>query len=425
MLRDAPLRLEPVLSTLKIAGVTATWQRLPHVNMRLAQRVQRIRPSATVSITALAARLRDEGRDIITLSVGEPDFPTPEHICEAARSAIDRGETKYTVVGGVKSLKQAVIDKFRRDNDLEFSLDEILISCGAKQSCFNACEALLEAGDEVIIPAPCWVSYPDMVQLADAAPVIVPTDAASGFKMTADELRASITESTRALILNSPCNPTGASYTRIELQALAGVLVEYPRIAIITDEIYEQLYWGTEPFCSLLSAAPELRQRTLTVNGVSKTYAMTGWRIGYAAGPAPLIKAMTSIQSQSTTSACSISQAAATAALTGNQNCVAAMRDAFRDRQSYVVDRLNALPGFDCQSGDGAFYAFPDVREALSSRDIPDDVVLCEQLLAEAGVALVPGTAFAAPGHLRLSFAADMGTLAKALDRLEHFFTTA
>ncbi len=395
------------------------------MNIRLAQRVQRIRPSATVSITALAAKLRDEGRDIIALSVGEPDFPTPAHICAAASAAIERGETKYTVVGGTRSLKQAVVEKFRRDNGLEFSLDEILVSCGAKQSCFNACEALLEGGDEVIIPAPCWVSYPDMVRLADATPVIVDTDAAHDFKMTAEQLRAAINAATRALILNSPSNPTGATYSRAELQALAEVLLEHPRVVIITDDIYEQLHWGAEPFCSLLSAAPELRPRTLTVNGVSKAYAMTGWRIGYAAGPATLIRAMTTVQSQSTTSAASISQAAATAALTGDQTCVTTMRDAFRLRQHYVVDRLNAMPGLSCWKGDGTFYAFPDVRKALSALEIADDVMLCERILAEAGVALVPGTAFAAPGHLRLSFATDLETLEDALDRLEGFFSGA
>jgi aspartate aminotransferase len=373
----------------------------------------------------LAAKLREEGRDVIALSVGEPDFPTPEHICAAARAAIDRGETKYTAVSGSTPLKRAVVDKFRRDHGLEFSLEEVLISCGAKQSCFNACEALLESGDEVIIPAPCWVSYPDMVRLADASPVIVHTEAAQGFKMSADQLRAAINDDTRALILNGPCNPTGASYSRADLEGLAEVLIEHPRIVIITDEIYEQLYWGAEPFCSLLSAAPELRSRTLTVNGVSKTYAMTGWRIGYAAGPATLIKAMTTIQSQSTTSACSIAQAAATAALTGDQSCVTTMRDAFKERQRYVLARLNAMPGLSCWSGQGAFYAFPDAREALAMLSIPDDVVLCERILADAGVALVPGSAFAAPGHLRLSFASDLETLEEALDRLERFLTTA
>ncbi len=392
--------------------------------MRLAQRVQRIRPSATVSITALAAKLRSEGKDIIALSVGEPDFPTPEHICAAACDAIARGETKYTVVDGSPALKRAVAEKFRRDNGLAFEPDQIVVSCGAKQACFNACLALLEADDEVIVPAPCWVSYPDMVRLAGAEPVIVHTSAEHGYKMTAEQLRGAINEATRALILNSPCNPTGASYTRSDWVALAEVLLEHPRIVIVTDDIYEHLHWGSEPFCSLLTACPDLGPRVLTVNGVSKTYAMTGWRVGYAAGPVPLIKAMTTLQSQSTTNACSISQAAAIAALTGDQSCVARMRDEFEARQRFVVERLNALPGFRCRAGDGSFYAFPDVSEAVAERGVGDDVTLCERILADAGVALVPGTAFAAPGHLRLSFAADRATLTRALDRMAELLAT-
>ncbi len=392
--------------------------------MRLAQRVQRIRPSATVSITALAAKLRSEGKDIIALSVGEPDFPTPEHICAAACDAIARGETKYTVVDGSPALKRAVAEKFRRDNGLAFEPDQIVVSCGAKQACFNACLALLEADDEVIVPAPCWVSYPDMVRLAGAEPVIVHTSAEHGYKMTAEQLRGAINEATRALILNSPCNPTGASYTRSDWVALAEVLLEHPRIVIVTDDIYEHLHWGSEPFCSLLTACPDLGPRVLTVNGVSKTYAMTGWRVGYAAGPVPLIKAMTTLQSQSTTNACSISQAAAIAALTGDQSCVARMRDEFEARQRFVVERLNALPGFHCRAGDGSFYAFPDVSEAVAERGVGDDVTLCEHILADAGVALVPGTAFAAPGHLRLSFAADRATLTRALDRMAELLAT-
>jgi aspartate aminotransferase len=394
------------------------------VNIRLAQRVQRIRPSATVSITALAAKLQSEGQDIIALSVGEPDFPTPEHICAAARDAIARGETKYTVVDGSPALKQAIIEKFSRDNGLSFEPDQILVSCGAKQACFNACLALLEAGDEVIVPAPCWVSYPDMVRLTGAEPVIVHTSAENGYRMTAEQLRGAINEATRALIINSPCNPTGASYSRADWSALAEVLLDNPRIFVITDDIYEHLHWGPEPFCSLLSACPELDARVLTVNGVSKTYAMTGWRVGYSAGPVPLTRAMTTLQSQSTTNACSISQAAAIAALTGDQACVAQMREEFEERQRFVVERLNELPGFDCRPGDGSFYAFPNVSDAVDALGVGDDIALCEQILTEAGVALVPGTAFSAPGHLRLSFAADRKTLTKALDRIGTFLET-
>jgi aspartate aminotransferase len=391
------------------------------VKIRLAQRVQRTRPSATVSITALAARLREEGKDIIALSVGEPDFPTPEHIGIAAADAIDRGLTKYTVVGGVRSLKQAVRDKFKRENDLDFELDEILVSNGAKQSCFNACEALLERGTEAVIPAPCWVSYPDMVRLTDGSPVIVQTYPERGFKLSPEQLEQSLTRATRVLIINSPCNPTGTAYLRSDWEALGAVLRRHPDVVVITDEIYEHIYWADEPFCSFLSANPDMRDRTLTVNGVSKAYAMTGWRIGYAAGPRDLIKAMTTIQGQSTTNACSIAQAAATAALTGPQDCVAEMCAAFEQRQRYVVERLNSLPGFRCRAGEGAFYAFPDVSDAIAASGAADDVEFCERILDRVGVALVPGTAFDAPGYLRLSFARDLETLRDALDRLREF----
>jgi len=393
-------------------------------SMRLAQRVQRIKPSATVSITALAARMRAAGRDVIALSVGEPDFPTPGHICAAATDAIQRGDTKYTVVDGTPALKQAVARKAALDFDLNVELDEILISSGAKQSCFNACAALLESGDEVIIPAPCWVSYPDMVRFMDAEPVIVHTNADAGFKMTAGQLAAAMTPATRALIVNSPCNPTGAAYTRAEWRALADVLAEHPKVVIITDEIYEKLFWGDEPFCGLLQAAPELRPRTLIVNGVSKTYAMTGWRVGFSIGPTALIQAMTTIQSQSTTNACSISQAAAVAALTGDQACVADMRNAFAERQRIVVARLDAMPGVRCLPSDGTFYAFPDVRDAIAASPFPSDIELCAAILEHTGVALVPGSAFASPGYLRLSFAASLPTLQDALGRIESYLST-
>ncbi len=391
------------------------------MSLRLAQRVQRIRPSPTVSITALAGKLRENGKDIIALSAGEPDFPTPEHVQEAACDAIRGGDTKYTAVDGTRSLKAAIQDKFSRDNDLDFQLDEILVSSGAKQSCYNACQALLEAGDEVIIPAPYWVSYPDMVRLTNAEAVIVRTTPEQGFQMSPEQLQAAVTEQTRALIINSPCNPTGAAYARADWLALGVVLREHPRIFVITDDIYEHIHWGDKPFCSLLTACPELRERVLTVNGVSKCYAMTGWRLGYAAGPAELIEAMTTIQSQSTTNASSVSQAAARAALSGDQSFVAEACAVYKERHDFVVERLNQLPGFECRPGDGTFYAFPNVQEALQRREVADDVVFCELLLAETGVALVPGSAFGAAGYLRLSFAADLQTLATALDRLAEF----
>jgi len=391
------------------------------MSLRLAQRVQRIRPSPTVSITALAGQLREEGKDIIGLSAGEPDFPTPEYIQEAACDAIRGGETKYTAVAGERSLKAAIREKFRRDNDLDFQLDELLVSSGAKQSCYNACQALLEAGDEVIIPAPYWVSYPDMVRLTNAEPVIVHATAEQSYRISPEQLHGAITEQTRALIINSPCNPTGAAYARADWLALGEVLREHPRIFVITDDIYEHIYWGDKPFCSLLTACPDLRERVLTVNGVSKCYAMTGWRVGYAAGPVELIRAMTTIQSQSTTNASSISQAAARAALTGDQSFVAEACRIYKERHDFVIERLNEIPGFQCPPSDGAFYAFPDVTGATERRDVADDTALCELLMAKAGVALVPGAAFGAPGHLRLSFAADVETLTTALRRIEEF----
>jgi len=372
-------------------------------------------------MTARAAELRAAGRDVIALSAGEPDFATPGHIGEAAWEAIRSGRTKYTAVDGSRSLKEAVVQKFRRDNSLSFELNQILISSGGKQSLYNACQVLAQTGDEVIIPAPYWVSFPDMVRLADAEPVIVHTTAATGFRMTPEQLAAAVTDRTRALIINSPCNPTGAAYTRVDWVALAEVLAEHPRVFVITDDIYEHIYWGPEPFCSLLTACPQLAERTLTVNGVSKCYAMTGWRVGYAAGPESVIKAMTTIQSQSTTNACTISQAAAEAALNGDQSTVTQMCAAFKDRHDYVVDRLNRMEGFECRPCEGTFYAFPKIEGALQSTGSGDDVDFCERLLEAENVALVPGSAFGAPGHLRLSFAASRDTLAVALDRISNF----
>ncbi|MFL2554559.1 MAG: pyridoxal phosphate-dependent aminotransferase [Candidatus Rariloculaceae bacterium] len=391
------------------------------MNLRLAQRVQRIRPSTTVSITGLAVKLREEGKDIIALSVGEPDFSSPSHVSEAACKAIQDGNTKYTAIDGARSLKAAIRDKFRRDNDLDFDIDQIIVSNGGKQSCYNACQALLEAGDEVIIPSPYWVSFPEMVRLTNAEPTIVRTRQDQGFRMSANQFKTAITERTRALIINSPSNPTGSVYTRSDWHALAAVLEENPRIFVITDDIYEHIYWGEKPFCSLLTACPELSGRVLTVNGVSKCYSMTGWRIGYAAGPIDLITAMTTIQSQSTTSPSTISQAAACAALTGDQSFVKEKCEIFRKRHSMVVEQLNELKGFECQPADGAFYVFPNIQEAIEVIGVADDVQFCERLLTETGVALVPGSAFGAANHLRFSFAADLDTLEKALDRMKTF----
>lgn len=391
------------------------------MSIRLAHRVQRVRPSATVSITAKALNLREQGRDIVALSAGEPDFPTPEHIRAAGIEAIRSGNTKYTALDGARPLKQAVAAKLKRDNGLDYGLDQILVSSGAKQSCYNACQALLETGDEVVIAAPYWVSYPDMVRLADAEPMVVHTSADHEFLIGPDELAAALTPATRLVILNSPCNPTGAVYTRDRWIELGRVLAEHPRIAVLSDEIYEHIYWADSPFTSFAQACPELYDRTITVNGMSKGYAMSGWRVGYAAGPAPIIRAMTTIQSQSTTNACTISQAAACAALAGDQQSVREMCAIFRERHDFVHARINALEGFRCPAGRGAFYLFPNVEGALARKQLADDVAFCEALLEEVGLALVPGSAFGAPGHLRISFAASLETLGEALERLATF----
>jgi aspartate aminotransferase len=391
------------------------------LTIRIAHRLQRVRPSPTVSITALASRLRESGRDIIVLSVGEPDFPTPENAKAAAREAIARDDTKYTAVDGARLLKEAVVAKFKRDNGLEYTTEQVLVSSGAKQSCYNACLALLDPGDEAIIPAPYWVSYPDMVRLADAEPVIVHASAARAFKIGAEQLAAAITPKTKLVIFNSPCNPTGAVFSRADWAAFGEVLREHPRIAVLADDIYEHICWADSPFTSFAAACPDLFDRTITVNGMSKAYAMSGWRVGFAAGPAAVIKAMTSIQSQSTTSACTISQAAARAALEGKQNGVRSICREFKRRHDFVIEGLARIPGFTTIPALGTFYLFPNVEEAMRAKGVATDVELCERLLESAGVALVPGTAFGAPGHLRISFAASLEKLGDALGRIETF----
>jgi aspartate aminotransferase len=406
-------------SHLKIALLTR--KKVPRLSIELAQRLSRIRPSATVSITALAQRLREQGRDIVVLSVGEPDFPTPAHIKAAAAAALARNDTKYTPVDGARLLKEAVVTKLARDNGLRYTAEQVLISSGAKQSCYNACLALLDAGDEAVIPAPYWVSYPDMVRLADAEPVLIESTAERGFKITPEQLAASITPKTKLLILNSPCNPTGAVYSRAEWHALGGVLRAHPRIAILSDEIYEHIHWADDEFTSFAAACPDLYDRTITVNGMSKGYAMSGWRIGYAAGPHAVVKAMTSLQGQSTTNACTISQAAACEALIGDQTCVRDMRDEFRQRHDFFYAGIRRLPGFACVPASGTFYLFPNIEAAIRAKRVGSDTEFCERLLEEVGLALVPGTAFGARGHVRLSFAASIATLTAALERLDDF----
>jgi len=384
----------------------------------VSRRVQRVKPSPTLAVTARAARLKAEGKDVIGLGAGEPDFDTPGHIAQAGMDAIKGGFTRYTNVEGIDELKDAIIAKFKRDNGLTYERAQILVSSGAKQTAYNLCMAVLDPGDEAVIPAPYWVSYPDMVLLADGLPVMPLAGFAQGYKITPRQLEAAITPKTRLVILNSPCNPTGAVYTRAELKALGEVLIAHPRIMIGTDDMYEKIYWGSEPFCSLLTAAPELYSRTVTINGVSKAYAMTGWRIGYCGGPKEIVAAMATIQGQSTSNASSISQKAAVAALNGDQGCVAKMTHAFKERRDFVVRALNAMPGISCLPGDGTFYAFAEVSRTMAALGCRDDNEFTELLLNDAGVAVVPGSGFGAPGHVRLSFACSMQTLEKALDRI-------
>ncbi len=369
------------------------------------------------AIRALVEGLRAAGQDVIGLGAGEPDFDTPDHIKAAAKRAIDAGHTKYTPVDGTASLKQAVIDKFRRDNGLEYAPEQILVSSGGKQSFFNLAQALLDPGDEVIIPAPYWVSYPDMVILAGAAPVLVHAGAEQRFKITPAQLEGAITENTRLFVINSPSNPTGMAYTKEELAALGDVLREHPRIVIATDDMYEHIRWGGE-FVNILNACPDLYDRTLVLNGVSKAYAMTGWRIGYAGGPAEIIQAMKKIQSQSTSNPCSIAQYAAEAALNGPQDCIQTMLVEFKKRHDYVVERLNAIDGVECQPTDGTFYVFPQVTGMIERLGMRNDLELAEHLIDQAGVAVVPGSAFGLGGHIRLSIATSLDNLEKALDRI-------
>ena len=392
--------------------------------MELSRRVQAIKPSPTLAVTARAAALKASGRDIVGLGAGEPDFDTPQHIKDAAIAAINGGFTKYTAVDGTPGLKAAIIAKFKRDNGLDYAPKQILVSCGGKQSFFNLVQAVVNPGDEVIIPAPFWVSYPDIVILADGKPVIVEAGIEQGFKITPAQLEAAITPKTRLFVINSPSNPTGAVYTKAELAALGEVLRKHPRVLIASDDMYEHIRLDGAPFVNILNVCPDLYDRTLVLNGVSKAYSMTGWRIGYAAGPEAILRAMTNVQSQSTSNPTSISQVAAEAALNGDQGCIIPMLDAFKARHRYVVDALNAIPGFNCVDSGGAFYAFPDVRPAilnLLARDVieaPTDIAFSEYLLESADVAVVPGSAFGAEGYIRLSFATSQANLEKALKRI-------
>ena len=392
--------------------------------MELSKRVQAIKPSPTLAVAARAAKLKAEGKDIIGLGTGEPDFDTPQHIKDAAIAAINKGFTKYTAVGGTPSLKQAVIAKLKRDNNLDYTAKQILVSCGGKQSFFNLALAVINPGDEVIITAPYWVSYPDIVIIAEGKPVIVQADIAQGFKLTPAQLTAAITPKTRMVVINSPSNPSGAVYTLDDLKALGEVLRKHPNILIATDDMYEHIALVDGKFVNILDACPDLYERTMVLNGVSKAYAMTGWRIGYAAGAEHIITAMENVQSQSTSNPTSISQVAAEAALNGDQNCLAPMIKAFRERHVFVVNALNKIDGVKCLLAGGAFYAFPDMRGVIAKLHqrgtiaAATDIALSEYLLIEAGVAVVPGSAFGSEGYIRLSFATSMANLSGALERM-------
>lgn len=392
---------------------------------RLSNRVNRVKPSLTLVISAKAAELKRAGKDIISLGAGEPDFDTPDHIKAAGISAIQNGQTRYTPVDGTPELKEAVIEKFKRDNNLTYGMDQILVSSGGKQSFYNLCQGLLNDGDEVVIPAPYWVSYPDMALLAGGEPIIVEASIEQGFKITPQQLEAAITPKTKMVVINSPSNPTGAVYTADELKALGEVLKQHPEIVIASDDMYEHILLNDIPFTNILEVCPELTDRTVVMNGVSKAYSMTGWRIGYAGGPKDLIAAMRKVQSQSTSNPCSISQAASTEALNGPQECIQTMLTEFKKRHAFVVERINEIPGFKCIPAAGAFYAFMDVKDAMKQKGYKTDADFATAILEEVDVAAVPGSGFGAEGHLRISFATSMVNLINALDRIDSFMQDA
>ena len=385
---------------------------------QVSDRMTRVLPSATSAVLNLAAKLREQGRDIISLGAGEPDFDTPDHIKKSAINGINSGQTKYTAIDGTASLKKAIQKKFKKDNNLDYDHDEIIVSSGAKQTLFNLCMGLLGHSDEAIIPSPYWVSYPDMVRIADAKPVFIDTGIENDFKISAEQLDNAISKKTKLLFLNSPSNPTGSCYSKNDLLKLAEVLLRNPDIYIASDDIYEKIHWGPSKFYNIATLVPELKNRVISINGVSKCYAMTGWRIGYAGGPKEIIKAMKTVQSQSTSNPSSISQIAATEALIGDQTCVKNMLKEYKKRNEYIVNQLNNLPGFECRNGDGAFYAFPKVTEALNRNNMKTDADLVSHILNKAEVVLVPGTPFGEPGYIRFSFACSMSELKNAINRI-------
>jgi len=386
----------------------------------LSNRVQKIKPSATLAVNDKAKQLKAQGVEIVSMGSGEPDFDTPVNIQKAATQAIGSGETRYTAVDGTPKLKKAICEKFKRENGLEYSDNEVMVSSGGKQVFYNLCQAILSKGDEVIIPTPYWVSYPDIAILADATPVFIEAGLDQEFKITSEQLESSINANTKLFVLNSPSNPTGAVYTKSEIESLGAVLERHPQVNVISDDIYEHIRWEDDEFVNIAMACPNLKDRTIILNGVSKAYAMTGWRIGYAAGPEDIIKAMKKIQGQSTSNPSSISQAAALEAISGDQSFINMMVDAFERRHNFLVDSLNAIDGIECPQSRGAFYSFPRVQGLIDRLGLKDDVEFSTYCLDNINLALVPGSAFGAPGYVRLSFATSMDNLKLAIERLSN-----
>ena len=386
----------------------------------LSSRVQKIKPSATIAVSDKAKQLKAQGVQIVSMGSGEPDFDTPVNIQKAATRAIGAGETRYTPVDGTPQLKKAICEKFKRENDLDYSVNEVMVSSGGKQVFYNLCQTILSKGDEVIIPSPYWVSYPDMTILADATPVFIEAGLNQEFKITAEQLESSINANTKLFVLNSPSNPTGSVYTKSEIESLGSVLEKHPRVHIISDDIYEHIRWEDDEFVNIVMACPNLKDRTIILNGVSKAYAMTGWRIGYAAGPENIIKAMKKIQGQSTSNPSSISQAAALEAISGDQSFINMMVEAFERRHNFLVENLNAIDGIECPQSRGAFYSFPRVQGLIERLGLKDDVEFSTYCLEKISLALVPGSAFGTPGYVRLSFATSMDNLKLAIERLSN-----
>jgi aspartate aminotransferase len=384
----------------------------------LSDRVQNVKPSATLAVTAKATELKSQGIKIVPMGSGEPDFDTPLNIQQAGIQAINDGLTRYTPVDGTTDLKNAIIEKFKRDNNLNYSLTEVMVSSGGKQVFYNLCQSVINPGDEVIIPSPFWVSYPDMVLLADGVPVIVETGIEENFKISPEQLENAITDRTKLFVINSPSNPTGAVYSKEELVALAKVLERHPHVMIITDDIYEHIRWNNDPYYNILMVNSSLKDRTIVLNGVSKAYAMTGWRIGYAAGPEAIIKSMKKVQGQSTSNPCSIAQAAAVEALNGDQSFIQMMVDEFKKRHDYLVENLNKIDGVDCPTSDGAFYSFPKVEKLIQRLGLKNDIEFSTLCLEKLNIALVPGSAFGADGYVRFSFATSMENIQTAVQKL-------